>query len=621
MRFLFPLVFASSLSAAILAPNRVTVYSDNRPVSSFRLEAKDTGVVLRHNDGTCPNQCDNLGARDLWVFESGGVYYIHYDASGSTGWLSSLAVSNDLVTWVKRGPILSLGAPGSDDSKSASYGVTFFDGSVWHMFYLGTPNVTAPPDLIPSFPYLTLKAKSASPGGPWTKQYTVTPFRPVAGTFYNTTASPGQVVTHLGEYLQFFSASTGGPILRTLGIARTKNLDGPWTIDLQPIVPAQEQVENSSLYYEPAYDTWFIFTNHIGSPASEYTDAVWVYWTRDLNRWDAANKAVVLDSANCAWAKGAIGLPGVIAKGGRLAVLYDAAPGNSTSHMGRDLGLSWLTLPLVPLYNYAKVDYDSTAGRVRASSAQPNWPASKLVDGERRGVTWASGGGWQDTTSGIFPDWVEIEFKKPRSIRWINLFTLADNYGSANQITLNTGFTLYGSQDFVVQYWNSSAWITIPGGTVTGNTRVWRQFVFAPVLTSKIRVTVQRSAYRFSNLVELEAWGTPIRGCTNNAYTEYDSTAEIDDGSCTTVAISFAPAPAIWHLTLQPVSGGFLAVLPTGSPVTLQLLDLKGHALLAAKAQGRYFLSSRGLIPGLYILRVNTDRRVQTEKVLLLLRQ
>ena len=45
--------------------------------------------------------------------------------------------------------------------------------------------------------------------------------------------------------------------------------------------------------------TWFLFTNHIGLDGGEYTDAVWVYWSKDLNKWDAKNKAVVLDGKNC----------------------------------------------------------------------------------------------------------------------------------------------------------------------------------------------------------------------------------------------------------------------------------------------------------------------------------
>jgi hypothetical protein len=32
----------------------------------------------------------------------------------------------------------------------------------------------------------------------------------------------------------------------------------------------------------------------------------------------------------------------------RLAVFYDAPGGNSTSHMGRSVGLAWMDLPLTP---------------------------------------------------------------------------------------------------------------------------------------------------------------------------------------------------------------------------------------------------------------------------------
>jgi predicted GH43/DUF377 family glycosyl hydrolase len=317
-------------------------YPDGRPAARLRMDAKDQGRVLRHGDG--PNQCDILGARDIWAFEAGGTYYMHYDGAGPKGWLACLATSKDLVHWRKKGPILDLGAPGTDDSASASYGVTYFDGETWHMFYLGTPHVSPAPDLIPSFPYLTLKAKATSPDGPWVKQPDVVPFRTKPGTYYPDTASPGHVVRQGGEYLMFFSAS----MKRTIGIARTKNLDGPWAIDPQPIVSPEEQIENTSLYFEPANKTWFLFTNHIGLDEFEYTDAVWVYWTKDLNKWNARNKAVVLDGKNCSWSAKCIGLPSVLPVKGKLAILYDAPGGDGKSHMKRDVGLAWLNLPLVP---------------------------------------------------------------------------------------------------------------------------------------------------------------------------------------------------------------------------------------------------------------------------------
>jgi predicted GH43/DUF377 family glycosyl hydrolase len=326
----------------ILPAADIPSYPDHRPAAAYRLDARDQGVVFRHGAG--PTDCDRLGARDVWAYEWDGTYYMHYDGAGPRGWLACLAVSRDLVHWTARGPVLDFGAPGRDDAASASYGVTYFDGRKWHLFYLGTPHTSPAPDLIPSFPYLTMKAQSDSPAGPWVKRPDIVPFRTAPGTYYQDTASPGHVVRVGREFLMFFSAS----MKRTLGIARTQDLDGPWTIDAQPIVPAEEQVENSSLYFEPANRTWFLFTNHVGLDGFEYTDAVWVYWTQDLNRWDARHKAVVLDGRNCTWSRKCIGLPSVLKVKDRLAILYDAPGGDSRSHMGRDVGLAWLDLPLVP---------------------------------------------------------------------------------------------------------------------------------------------------------------------------------------------------------------------------------------------------------------------------------
>ncbi len=340
-----------SIPAATVTPGKVSAsYADDRPAARYRLEATDYGPVLRHGDG--PEQCDYLGARDVWVWEHHGRYYLHYDGAGKHGWLACLATSTNLTQWTKAGPVLRLGPSGADDSASASYGTTFYDGREWEMFYLGTPHTTPAPELIPAFPYLTLKAHADSPTGPWTKQPAVIPFRPQAGTYYSATASPGQIIARTGEYLMFFSASTDRPILRTLGLARTKNLNGPWSLAASPIVPATEQVENSSLYFESTTGVWWLFTNHVGvRDGLEYTDAIWVYWSADLEHWNSAHKAVVLDGQNCNWSRQIIGLPSVVKFGNRLAVFYDGngaatLPAGVKSHMKRDVGLAWLDLPL-----------------------------------------------------------------------------------------------------------------------------------------------------------------------------------------------------------------------------------------------------------------------------------
>ncbi len=325
-------------------------YPDNRPSATYRLPAEDFGVVLRHGDA--PQGCDSLGARDIWVWQHRGTYYMHYDGAGAKGWLACLATSNDAIHWKTHGPALGFGAPGSNDAASASYGVTYRDGDRWHMFYLGTPHTSPPPDLVPAFPYLTMKAEGRSPVGPWKKRYDITPFSPKEGTYYSATASPGHIVKAGKSYLMFFSASTDRPILRTLGIARTSSLDAAWAIDPEPIVPPSEQVENTSLYFQKETGTWFVFTNHVGlKNGLEYTDAIWVYWTKDLQKWDPAHKAVVLDGTTCTWSKEIIGLPSVVKAGSRLAIFYDGyggagIPDGAASHMRRDVGLAWLALPL-----------------------------------------------------------------------------------------------------------------------------------------------------------------------------------------------------------------------------------------------------------------------------------
>jgi len=342
---------ADARAATVRPAQEITKYPDGRPSVRYRLDAQDHGPVLRHGNG--PGRCDYLDARDVWVWEHGGTYYMHYDGAGTNGWLACLATSTDLVQWTKKEAVLELGRKREDDSASASYGVTFFDGKGWHMFYLGTPNTTPAPDYIPAFPYLTMKARAASPAGPWTKRPDVIPFRTKPGAYYSATASPGHVIAHDGGYLMFFSASTDAPIRRTLGIARTKDLNSPWQIDPDPIVPLAEQVENSSLSFERASGTWWLFTNHVGlRDGLEYTDAIWVYWTTNLDRWDASRKAVVLDAKNCKWSRHIIGLPSVVQAGRRLAIFYDGnaaeqIPTGVKSHMNRDVGLAWLALPLV----------------------------------------------------------------------------------------------------------------------------------------------------------------------------------------------------------------------------------------------------------------------------------
>lgn len=324
-------------------------YSDGRPAASRRVQAVDHGIVLQCGIG--PAHCDVYGARDPVLWQHDGIYYLHYDGAGYDGWRCCLATSSDLIHWDKKGPVLDMGPPGSDDHGSASYGYPYFDGKRWHLFYLGTPNVGGEIERVPNFPYLTMKATGPTPAGPWIKQNDIRPLQCIDGTYHSVTSSPGQILLHKGKYLQFFSAATiqNGTTLRSIGLARADQLDGPWIPNSEPILPLQEQIENTSFYFDQDSHTWYMFTNHVGisNHRDEYTDAVWVYWTEDLEHWQPENKAVVLDGENCMWSKKCIGLPTVLKTQGKLALLYDAPGCVSTSHMLRHIGLAWVELPMV----------------------------------------------------------------------------------------------------------------------------------------------------------------------------------------------------------------------------------------------------------------------------------
>ena len=144
-----------------------------------------------------------------------------------------------------------------------------------------------------------------------------------------------------------------------------------------------------------------------------------------------------------------------------------------------------------------------------SSTASANFPAASATDGDRRGNNWGVGGGWNDATPGAFPDWLEVQFSGPKSISEVDIFTLQDNFQTAGEPSTGATFTLYGITDFEAQYWDGASWVSL-GRRQSHN--VWKQYKFASVTTSKIRVVVyngvNNGAGNYSRIVELEAWGT-----------------------------------------------------------------------------------------------------------------
>lgn len=144
---------------------------------------------------------------------------------------------------------------------------------------------------------------------------------------------------------------------------------------------------------------------------------------------------------------------------------------------------------------------------VKASSTyNSSYPASAAINGDRKGLNWGNGGGWNDATMDAYPDWLEVDFNGSQTINEIDVFTLQDNYASPIEPTDTLTFSQYGITDFQVQYDSGGGWVTVPGGSVTSNNLVKRKFTFTSITTSRIRVLVNNSLAHWSRITEIEAY-------------------------------------------------------------------------------------------------------------------
>lgn len=355
-RILFlPVVASLSLSDKLFRSNITSLSLSATLPLHFFPGVHDVGFVLEFGNVSnqpCPGDCDQLGARDTWLWydpqDAQWPYKFTYDGSGPQGWLACLAVSNDpsLRTWKKMGTLLSLGKPGSVDSNSASYLTTYqLDDGNWLGWYLGTNQTSPPPGDVPIGPYYTLLASAPESSGPWTKHTALGNVIP--------SGSPGVVMKSPdveGEYWQFCTGCAGGSI----GLATTNNLTGVWQEKMPLITDAP--VENTSLYYEKSNGLWFLFTNQIGldSQGMAFDAHIVVYWSSNLTSWSPINKATVLNQTNAIEPRikgGRVGLPSVLRVPGndkQIALLYDGGGFRSDVSYNENcsVALLWIDLPL-----------------------------------------------------------------------------------------------------------------------------------------------------------------------------------------------------------------------------------------------------------------------------------
>jgi hypothetical protein len=146
-------------------------------------------------------------------------------------------------------------------------------------------------------------------------------------------------------------------------------------------------------------------------------------------------------------------------------------------------------------------------GGIASASSYGSLPPQAVIDGDRKGLnSLGAAWMWRDTTYNVWPDWVQIKFNGQKTISEIDVFTAQDNLTAPVEPTVGMTFTKNGITAFDVQYWDGTAWVTVPGGSITGNNLVWRTITFPAVTTNRIRVVVNASLAYNSRITEIEVY-------------------------------------------------------------------------------------------------------------------
>ncbi|HEY0462532.1 MAG TPA: discoidin domain-containing protein [Pyrinomonadaceae bacterium] len=159
--------------------------------------------------------------------------------------------------------------------------------------------------------------------------------------------------------------------------------------------------------------------------------------------------------------------------------------------------------------NYADTANGGSITATVAALASTN--LDSVINGNRRCPNWGGGSGTvagngyhsASTVSGFIN--FDVDFGATRSITEIDIFfvPLPENDTSTPTLTQTSDYAI---RSFEIFYWNGSSWISIQ--SVTGNDKVWRQFTFSTISTTKIRLQATSGGltYGYALLAEIEAW-------------------------------------------------------------------------------------------------------------------
>jgi hypothetical protein len=147
------------------------------------------------------------------------------------------------------------------------------------------------------------------------------------------------------------------------------------------------------------------------------------------------------------------------------------------------------------------VALDQNGGVASASSTDGGSVAALANNGDRTGIVRGGFSWWQCVGPGT---WQVLFPAAP--ITAVNVFGLQDLWQTPSTPTLNMTGLLHLVTDMVIEYLDPATnnWAAVPGGTVSGNNKVWFRTSFAAITAAGLRVNCHRAQDNWMRLVEVE---------------------------------------------------------------------------------------------------------------------
>ncbi|MEQ9297871.1 MAG: FG-GAP-like repeat-containing protein [Cyclobacteriaceae bacterium] len=198
---------------------------------------------------------------------------------------------------------------------------------------------------------------------------------------------------------------------------------------------------------------------------------------------------------------------------------------------------------------------------------------------------------------------------------WIKELNGGSSHASQHSSLLHYGLGSVEQLDSVVVIW--------PGGK--------QQSIADVNANSVIRITEDQDSYQIAGCTNTEAsnfnanatfnYGcfVEVAGCMDPSLVSFDMNANLDNGECTPeeVVTAIDDLDDNWQIYPNPMTSATLIEAKCSSQIHMELMDLSGRILRSTTFQNAYQLNRGDLPSGVYILRLTTQGKSTTKKLII----